>query len=218
MSHNSKLQQARSLLPRTPEVPTGDSLWSRFLGRLLNVSAETSDAWQTVLSLTPLGSPAATARQTPGQLQEQLTPIPRGGQKASVVHSVAEWWMTEFGDERNPEWPKDLSFYRSTLRALRGLGPATADTLILEMGLRVMPMTRSVLRVAVRHGWLDVSTDEETAQSTLVSREDSAGELLQFFRQLEAVGETYCGRVPRCDGCPLQPELPSGGPLDPGCC
>ena len=59
--------------------------------------------------------------------------------------------------------------YRESLRQIRGLGPATVDELLLFAAqLAVFPIDRSALRVAIRHGWLDMPVEDEPAQSFFI--------------------------------------------------
>jgi endonuclease-3 related protein len=225
MSENSCLQVASALL-RTAygsvDLPMGDTTWSLFLRVLFSVPAEHAahPALTDLLRSAPLANPREAAAATAGQLVEILGPIPRGAQKASVVRAVAAWWLTHFGDETSPEWTSGVAVYRESLRQIRGLGPATVDELLLFAAqLPVFPVDRSALRVAIRHGWLNLPVDDEQAQSFFIQGMKQSGlDAREFSRLLTKVGEAHCGREPRCEGCPLQSQLPSGGPLNPESC
>ena len=93
------------------------------------------------------------------------------------------------------------------------------ELLLFAPQLKVFPVDRTALRVAVRHGWLDLPLEDDEAQSFFV-RGLSQAEIdpREFSRLLTKIGESHCGREPKCDGCPLQPLLPPGGPLSPESC
>lgn len=225
MNGDSRFETATELMRSAygaVEPPSADSTWTLFLRVLLGVANDhpTSAALTELLGSSPLASPQTALQTTAGQLAEVLAPIPRGPQKASVVRAVATWWLDQFGETLSPEWPRDAQFYRESLRAIRGLGPATVDELLLFVaGLKVFPVDRSALRVAVRHGWLDLPVEDAEAQALFV-RGLSQAEVdpREFSRLLTLIGEKHCGREPKCDGCPLQPLLPTGGPLSPESC
>ena len=175
---------------------------------------------RAVLESSALASPGSTAKTSTGQLVEILSPIPRGPQKARLLRAVAEWWLTQFGDETSPEWSKGLEFYRESLRKIRGLGPATVDELLMFAArLAVFPLDRAALRVAIRHGWLDFPFEDAEAQDFFVrSLRESEVDPRAFSRLISRVAESHCGRVPQCEGCSLQPLLPLNGPLNPDSC
>jgi len=169
---------------------------------------------------TVLASPALTASAAVGQLAEALSPLPRAANKAPVVLALAKWWVNTFGDELSPTWHRDVQQDRLELRQIRGLGPETADRLLLFGANRpVFPVDRGALRVAVRHGWLDLPVDDEDAQALFRSATGGEVQMMQLLaRWLHRIGETQCGRVPNCAGCPLEPLLPPGGPIDADRC
>ena len=211
------------------ELPEGDSTWALFLRVLFGVGSvhRSSDALTEILKSSPVASPQTTMQTAAGSLVEVLAPVPRGPQKASLIRSVAAWWIEQFGEELSPEWSRGATFYRESLRAIRGLGPATVDELLLFAArLKVFPVDRPTLRIAVRHGWLSLPIEDEDAQSFFVrglaQAESESGttgiDPREFSRLLAQVGASHCGREPTCDGCPLQSMLPAGGPLSPESC
>jgi endonuclease-3 related protein len=225
MSDISRFEQAtdrlRSAYGRA-EPLAANSTWELFLRSLFGVPIDhrANDVFSELLRSSALATPTETARTPAGQLVDVLAPIPRGPQKASVVRAVAAWWLNQFDEALTPQWQRGVEFYRESLRAIRGLGPATVDELLLFAAqLKVFPVDRTAIRVAVRHGWLDLPLEDDEAQSLFV-RGLSQAEIdpREFSRLLTKVGESHCGREPKCDGCPLQSLLPPGGPLSPESC
>lgn len=199
-----------------------DAAWRRMVAELALGPQQTAylEALRQAFSETPLQSPAQTAAATVGQLAEALASFPRAANKAPVVLALAKWWLAAFGNELSPTWRRDGEQDRRELRQIRGLGPETVDRLLLFGADRaVFPVDRGVLRVAVRHGWLDLPVDDDEAQS--IVRSATGGDIAALHslaRWLHRVGESHCGRVPQCEGCPLEPLLPPGGPIDPDRC
>ena len=132
----------------TPEIPESLNAWALFLRVLLvgPIAGETNCALKNVLEASALVTPRATSQTPAGQLVELFAPVPRGPQKASLLRSVAEWWLAQFGDACSPEWSQGLEFYRESLRKIRGLGPATVDELLMFVArLTVFPLASSIL-------------------------------------------------------------------------
>jgi endonuclease-3 related protein len=199
-----------------------DAAWPRMVAELaLGPQQEAHrEALRQALVESPLQSPSRTAAASVGQLAEALAPFPRAANKAPVVLALAKWWLENFGDELSPEWNRDLEADRRELRQIRGLGPETVDRLLLfGAGRAVFPVDRGALRVAVRHGWLDLPVEDDDAQSLFRSATNGEVAALQSLaRWLHRVGEAHCGRTPQCEGCPLEPHLPPEGPINPEGC
>jgi endonuclease-3 related protein len=225
MTGLSRLVQASTHLAArygSGALDESSSAWTRFVSVLLvgSLPGAASGRLKELLEAEPFMSPRVTSGLTTGQLVELLAPVPRGPQKAGVLKSFAEWWLTQFGEECSPDWTRDSGFYRESLRRIRGLGPATVDELLL-FGARVavFPLNRGALRVAVRHGWLDLPIEDDEAQDFFVRGLGSNGiDAREFSRLMSLVADSHCGREPNCEGCPLQPLLPPGGPLNPDSC
>ncbi|HET6425594.1 MAG TPA: endonuclease III domain-containing protein [Planctomycetaceae bacterium] len=192
-----------------------ESAWWRAVVELLWGDAEAAAEVVRSLKFGPLATAGQCAAASPASLMAALEEVPRGPQKSSVLIRLAQWWGEEFGDDDSPEWRADIEHYRAALRSIRGIGPETADRLLLfAAGRTVFPVDRAILRIAVRHGWLDWPVDDESAQSSLVSAFGSDVPEMQFAaRRLKAIGAEFCGRVPKCEACPLKSWLPEPGPL-----
>jgi endonuclease-3 related protein len=105
---------------------------------------------------------------------------------------------------------------REGLRGINGVGPATADAILLEgLGRSAYPVDRASYRVLVRHGWIDAGADYDEARSLIEAAvgDDPAG-LRRLSAGFERLGRDACrASVARCDRCPLRPLLPEAGPL-----
>jgi len=206
----------------SPELPEAPNRWSLLL-RVLLVGpnpAPLTPAMSDVLQSPLLLDPQTASTSTTGQLVELLTPIPRGPQKASLIRAIAAWWLAQFSSECDPDLSGNWQTARDGLRRIRGLGPATVDELLLFVGQApVFPLDRGTIRVAVRHGWLDLPLEEDDAQDFFVrGLREGQIEPRGFSMLMGRVAEAHCGREPKCDACPLQPLLPLNGPLNPESC
>lgn len=205
----------------TPELPQGASGWSLFLQLLLiGPGQKAGPAVRHVLDSETLSSPRIVSQTSVGQLVEQLTGVPRGPQKASLLRAVAAWWLEQFGEDCSPDWGKSTEEYRESLLRIRGLGLATVDELLLFAGgLELFPLDRGAVRVAVRHGWLDLPLEDEEAQHAFTAAlKETDVDRREFVLLLGRVATEHCRREPICEGCPLQPLLPPNGPLNPDSC
>lgn len=124
-------------------------------------------------------------------------------------------WAADRGIETVSGAPTEA--IRDELLAINGVGPATADTILLTaLDRPVYPVDRPSYRIFARHGWLDASADYDEARDVFERLEpDDPSALRQLAAWLDRIGSDFCraGR-PRCERCPLRPFLPEGGPYE----
>lgn len=99
---------------------------------------------------------------------------------------------------------------REELLALRGIGPETADSILLyAAGRPVFVIDAYTRRVLARHGLAQPTAGYEQLRAYFETNLPRRAALYNdFHAQLVAVGKTYCHRErPDCAACPLGPEL-----------
>jgi endonuclease-3 related protein len=102
---------------------------------------------------------------------------------------------------------------RRSLLAVHGIGPETADSILLYgFGRPVFVVDAYTRRVLERHrivppglGYEEIRAVFETNLAADVSLWND------FHAQLVAVGHRHCSPTPRCEGCPLEPLIPARG-------
>jgi endonuclease-3 related protein len=107
---------------------------------------------------------------------------------------------------------------REELASLNGIGPATADALLLlALNRAVYPLDRATYRILVRHGWLDPSAGYDEARAVVEAPcPDDPDTLARLSDWLGRIGREFCRvSAPKCERCPLRPFLPDGGPIEP---
>jgi len=99
---------------------------------------------------------------------------------------------------------------RRYLLSLPGIGPETADSVLLYGGNRpVFVIDAYTLRTFSRLGAM-LGT-YKSAQSSFMSALPPDAELFrQYHAMLVEHAKGFCRSVPRCDGCPLRERCPSG--------
>lgn len=111
---------------------------------------------------------------------------------------------------------------RKRLLALPGVGPETADAILLYALGHAEPMADEYLRrIAERHRLIDAAAShgragyeklvELTRHAFTAEPESSRAVLYNEFHALTvAVGKAHCGRQARCEECPLKYDLRFG--------
>ena len=162
----------------------------------------------------------------------------RGKGIAATVKTIAPLkhlarWVVEHRDtgifataeDDSEKVPLRLGWLLEELGAIKGIGPATADAIVLFALKRPSyPVDRASFRVLVRHGWLDSTASYDEARDLLVDRamhgadeleEQAAATLIDLSREMDRLGRQFCrAAAPHCGGCPLEHLLPEGGPRE----
>ena len=194
-----------------------------------------STGWSTALDLvaprrrshpqgrgsTPLAveGPAFCVELEPSELAARLEQDHRPGKHAVPLRKLAEWWLSHF--DRNPARQAEGRILNepavSQLRRIPGISREMSDRILLfALGVPVAPIGRAALRVGCRHAWCELEDEAEEWQGWVKRWANLAGmDLWQLVLWIDQVGSQWCGPQPRCEGCPLAPFLPPGGPRDP---
>lgn len=162
-----------------------------------------------------LTDPAALAATSPTELASLLREagVTRPDRHVGLLLRLAEWTSRRAGSlETAP-----TEALREELRNVRGIGPATADAILLfALHRPAYPLDRASYRIFVRHGWIDPTAEYDEARDVaerLAGPDPESLTTLAFG--LETIGADYCRvRQARCERCPLRPFLPEGGPIE----
>lgn len=133
---------------------------------------------------------------------------------AATAQRLARWVADRSAEVLGDPDAASTEQLRDALLSLNGIGPATADALLLfALHRPAYPIDRASYRVLARHGWID-SWAEYDAARDVVERAcaDDADALARLSAWMKRLGRDYCKpSVARCEHCPLSPFLPAGG-------
>lgn len=175
-------------------------------------------------------------RSTPEPVLAQL--IRSSGyyqQKANRLKRFVGWLDTTHGGSLDRMFAQPTPILRAELLALHGVGPETADSILLYAGGHpVFVVDAYTRRVFGRHNLASekATYDElrELVERSLVSlgeelkrgsepmhppsrmsrapRKELAQHFNEFHGLIVRVGKDFCGTTATCAGCPLEPFLP----------
>ena len=103
---------------------------------------------------------------------------------------------------------------RRSLLEIPGLGPETADAILLyAVGRPVFVADAYARRVLARHRLIGPAAGYEEARAWLEAHLPSdPGLFNEFHALLVAVGKSHCRTLPHCHDCPLRPDLRGRAP------
>jgi len=172
------------------------------------------------------------------QLQELVRPSGYFRQKAIKLKTFIRFLDKNYAGSLDRMFAQPTDKLRAELLALNGVGPETADSILLYAGNHpVFVVDAYTRRILERHGLITAKTRYEEIRALMeqavaaadpqslvttngsdprhpVSRmsRTSRSELAQHYNELHAlivrVGNQYCRKTAKCEECPLREFLP----------
>ncbi len=154
----------------------------------------------------------------PDELEELIRPAGYFRVKARRLRSVLEFLVRRYDGSLQKMFRTDIDTLRDELLAVHGVGPETADSILLYAGgLPVFVVDAYTHRVFARHGWIDFDTDYHAIQDHFqAGLPQDAALYNEYHALLVRLGKQYCRKTkPKCDECPLADWLSDGKPSEP---
>ena len=152
------------------------------------------------------------------ELEELIRPAGYFRVKARRLKSLLDFLVERFDGSLDAMFQTELTELRQQLLEVHGIGPETADSILLYAGgLPSFVVDAYTHRVFARHGWIDFDADYHQIQDYVQSSLPQDVPLFnEFHALLVRLGKDYCRKTgPKCAACPLREMLPHGGPLEP---
>ena len=157
------------------------------------------------------------------KLAQLIRPAGYFNVKARRLRSFLRVLVEECGGDLKKLFAGDTAAVRERLLAIHGVGPETADCLLLYAGgHHSFVIDAYTKRIFQRHGWTQKAEtkkrkpddyDELKALCEMALNQKTGAARLDYWQdyhaQLVMAGKHFCRtRAPRCDDCPLKPLLP----------
>ncbi len=148
------------------------------------------------------------------ELAELLRPAGYYRLKARRLRNLLEMIVEQYDADLTVMFSQPIDVLRERLLAVNGIGPETADSILLYAGgLPRFVVDAYTHRLVTRHGWIEPEADYHTLQAWFEERLEADPPLYNEYHALIVrVGNQHCRKTPRCQGCPLEKLLPPGGP------
>ena len=152
------------------------------------------------------------------ELHDLIQPAGYFRVKAKRLRSLLKFFVDRYDGSIEAMFRTPLCELRGELLEVHGIGPETADSILLYAGgLPSFVVDAYTQRIFARHGWLGFDADYEQVQDYFQSGlPDDPAMFNEYHALLVRVGKDYCRKSrPNCAACPLRELLPDGGPLEP---
>ncbi len=144
------------------------------------------------------------------QLAEWIRPAGYFNVKARRLRAFTEWLLERYGGSVDRMFKTEPVRLRAELLAINGIGPETADSMLLYAGGHpVFVVDAYTRRFLIRHGWLaDGAAYDEVAAVFTDRLPQDAALYNEYHALIVALGKTFCRSKARCETCPLRKWLP----------
>jgi len=196
----------------------GDSPFEVMVGAVLVQNTSWKNVERALDNLRDAGllAPRELYDLPQAELEELIRPAGYYRVKARRLRNLLAVLCERHGGSLDAMFSQDLADARAELLAIHGIGPETADAILLYAGkLPTFVVDSYTHRVLARHGWIGFEADYHQLQERIEEELPRDAALYNEYHALfVAVGKQFCRKVPLCAECPLAEMLPPGGPLE----
>ncbi len=160
--------------------------------------------------------PGRMHRASATRLARLIRPTGYFNQKATRLKNFLTFLQRRHGGDLRRLLARDGAALRTDLLALKGIGPETADAIVLYAARKpAFVVDAYARRVFERHALLTGREPYDQVKRRLEEALPRQASLLgEYHALLVRVGKEHClKKEALCTGCPLEPHLPDGGPV-----
>jgi endonuclease-3 related protein len=190
----------------------GDTPFEVMVGAVLTQNTAWSNVEKAIVNLKRARalSVAPFRRLRHGELAGLIRPSGYYNIKAKRLANLMDFLTEHYGGSLTRMFRDDTAKLRAGLLSVNGIGPETADSIMLYAGGHpVFVVDAYTKRVLSRHGLLSGTEGYHEVQRLFVENLPQDRKLFnEYHALLVMVGKRHCRKsAPRCDGCPLKPFL-----------
>jgi endonuclease-3 related protein len=198
----------------------GDSPFEIMVGAVLVQNTSWRNVEQAINNLRNAGvmDTHALYKLPPADLAELIRPAGYYQLKTKRLRNLLRFVVEQYDGSLDAMFGTSLASLREQLLEINGIGPETADAILLYAGgLPTFVVDTYTHRILARHGWLDYDATYDDIKDYFESTlPDDPALYNEYHALLVRVGKDYCKRsAPNCEACPLAEMLPAGGVVVP---
>ncbi|MEN6441309.1 MAG: endonuclease III domain-containing protein [Syntrophobacter sp.] len=126
-------------------------------------------------------------------------------QKTAKIKAFCQHVLSQWDGDLDGFLAQDAEVLRGELLRIRGIGPETADSIILYAALKPTFVVDSyTFRIFSRHGWVGEPLEYDELRDFFVrSLEPDVQLYKEYHALLVRTGNLFCRKKPLCASCPL---------------
>ena len=193
----------------------GETAFEVMVGAILTQNTAWTNVERAVGNLRDanLLCPNALTKARNGRLARLIRPSGYFNQKADRLKSFAQWLVKRTNGDAARLFDTDAAALREELLALKGIGPETADSILLYAGnVPVFVVDAYTRRAFSRHFFIDSDAKYHEIRTFFERNLPAKWTLFNEFHALiVALGKDICRPTPRCSACPIRQILDHAG-------
>ena len=145
------------------------------------------------------------------ELAQEIRPAGYFNIKAKRLKNLIHFLVDQYEADLTLFLEDDTQRLRQGLLSVKGIGPETADSILLYAARRpVFVIDAYTHRILNRHGMTEEQTTYDELQALFMDHLTEDPALFNEFHALIVqAGKAYCRRIPLCNDCPLEQWGPS---------
>jgi len=209
-NHRQKLPRIYRLLVKT-YGPQGwwpaEGNFEMIVGAILTQNTSWANVTRALGNLQRAGllSPRKMAGLAAGELCEYIRPAGYFRQKSRTLMEFLRFLRSDYGGNLEKMLASGQEKLRAGLLGVRGIGPETADSIVLFAGhYPVFVVDAYTGRIFRCQGLIAEGAKYAEIQGMVMANLEPDERLFnEFHALLVRLGKTHCRKAPRCEGCPL---------------
>jgi endonuclease III related protein len=188
------------------------------IGAILTQNTAWTNVERAIANLRSVGmlTPSAISAARLPKLASLIRSSGYFRQKAKKLKAFVHFLDREYAGSLKKMFETPTAQLRDRLLAVHGIGPETADSILLYAGNHpVFVVDAYTHRIFGRHGITDGKPEYEAVRAFFENALPRDPQLFNEFHALVVnTGKNWCRKSePRCAECPLAPLLPANSPL-----
>lgn len=190
----------------------GETPFEVAVGAILTQRASWTNAEASIRNLKSAGllNPEAIVAAKNAVLEEVIRPSGFYRQKARYLRSFSEFVVRSYGGRMERMRPRSIAALRAELLGLAGIGPETADSILLyALGKESFVVDAYTYRLMTRLGWKRLGDYAHLKAVFELALGSNVEALSDMHALIVAHCKTKCKKTPDCFGCTLGSICPS---------
>lgn len=191
----------------------GDSALEIIVGAILTQNTTWKNAEKAIKNLKERGvlSVEVLSKITAEELAQLIRPSGYYNQKAKKIKRFMDYLMKRYKGDIGRMAQVDVETLRKELLFINGIGPETADSILLyALDKPSFVVDSYTKRIFSRHNLLPEDAGYERVREYFMKNLPEDVSLYNEFHALiDYVGHHFCKRAPDCDNCPLRRFSPN---------
>ena len=186
----------------------GETPFEVVIGAILTQNTNWSNVEKAIKNLKTAGklSPEGIYGLSITELAELIKPSGFFNVKAKRVKAFINWLFSRYEGNLSKMFARDLQTLRSELLSVKGIGPETADSILLYAGnMPTFVVDAYTHRIFSRH---ELIPEESTYDEMKSFFEENLPKDVQLFNEYHAllvnIGKMFCKPKKVCEPCPLK--------------